>query len=611
MERLRGIAIKVGAVMASLWVVRRVAEFGKAIFDLGSSVLAVENQFDAVFGDALGTTLRERIEDLRLMAGLTRRQAEELLAGAGSMAQGFGMAKDASADFATQVLELSADLASFNNIPTADAARLVQSALIGNTEAARSLKVSFTAIDVQNRALAMTGKATAKELTQEEKALAGLSVMAERAGPMIGDLNRTQNDTDNVAKQVSASWQQVKESLAAVLVETNAGELGLTRLRDTLRDLDHWVRTNAESIGAWAGVTLQSVRAVSMSVVGVVRLLFNTGQVVGDALRGVVSGFVGAVFGMVNTVAGQLNALIETANQLPGIDIGFRFGNLPADVFFADAAASMGRLKGNLADIDNTVRSSVGAWADLGSAIQRARNAAGGLGGAGSADAPNVPTPGSGGGGGGTGEGGTSDIATSLVDSMGQGTAAIDELVAANQDAADQVVTSWTEAGDAVGERFDAMEGLASGLFSAIATGGIKSVAMLAKAKIVENLAAAAENFARALGWIGLGNFASAAAAKASAVGHLKAAALWGAAAGVASAGGSNGGGSAGPGGASIGRGATNAASSSQPAGPEVHIYIDPLDPDNPAEQRFVHRASQQAAERYGTQPIIHRRSGS
>ena len=75
-----------------------------------------------------------------------------MFASAGSMAQGFGMAKEASADFAQQVVELSADLASFNNVPTADAAKLVQSALIGNTEAARSLKVSFTALDVQNRA---------------------------------------------------------------------------------------------------------------------------------------------------------------------------------------------------------------------------------------------------------------------------------------------------------------------------------------------------------------------------------------------------------------------------------------------------------------------------
>ena len=41
MERLRGIAIKVGAVLASLWVVRQVAEYSKAVFKLGSSVLAV------------------------------------------------------------------------------------------------------------------------------------------------------------------------------------------------------------------------------------------------------------------------------------------------------------------------------------------------------------------------------------------------------------------------------------------------------------------------------------------------------------------------------------------------------------------------------------------
>ncbi len=132
--RLKSAALKVGAVLASLWVVKQVAQYTKAVFTLGSAVLAVGNQFEAVFGPKLAKQIRERTDDFRKMASLTTRQFQELMAGAGSMGQGFGMANDASADFAQQIVELSADLASFNNVGTAEAAQLVQSALIGNTE---------------------------------------------------------------------------------------------------------------------------------------------------------------------------------------------------------------------------------------------------------------------------------------------------------------------------------------------------------------------------------------------------------------------------------------------------------------------------------------------
>ena len=66
-------------------------------------------------------------------------------------------------------------------------------------------------------------------------------------------------------------------------------------------------------------------------------------------------------------------------------------------------------------------------------------------------------------------------------------------------------------------------------------------------------------------------------------------------------------GGSAGPGGASIGRGATSAATSSTPPGPEVNIFIDPLTGQvhNPEFQDTVGAAYDYARERYGSKARI------
>jgi hypothetical protein len=98
-------------------------------------------------------------------------------------------------------------------------------------------------------------------------------------------------------------------------------------------------------------------------------------------------------------------------------------------------------------------------------------------------------------------------------------------------------------------------------MFSVIGQGGnalknlgrgfIQLTSGLAKSKAAENIAYAIENFAKAIGFTATGEIGRAAAAKKSAVGHLKAAAGWSALAGASAAAGtaaSGGGGATGEG---------------------------------------------------------------
>lgn len=607
-DRLKKAAVKVGAVLASLWVVRQVANYAKAVFDLGSQVLAVGNQFDTVFGDGLGGLLRERTEDLRLMAGLTRRQAQELLAGAGSMAQGFGMSQQAAADFSQQVLELSADLASFNNVPTADAAQLVQSALIGNTEAARSLKINFTALDVTNRALANTGKSAAASLTQEEKALAALEVMAERAGPQIGDLNRTQNDSDNVAKQLAGSYAQVKESLAAVLVSSTSGELGLSRLRDLFRDLDRWVRQNAEAIGAWASFSITAVTQVGKFIGNTVRAFFNLGQIGGDLLVGVVSAAVGAIMTLVNGAGEAINWMIEQANRLPGIDIDFRFGNLPADRFFEVSENAFRSMADQARDVHSSVEGAAGAVAALGRALREAAGAQGELNAAKQRDPDRTTTTTTGGGAADVAAGagidpraaaGFADASAAIFASM-MGGGSMSRLADEGEDAAFRLESAFSGAAHTMTDAF-------AQFFEAGATGfeDMGDVAANVGATIIEGMTRHAAQWQMAEGAADLagGSWPPNPAQLAAASLHFAAAGAFRAlgpavAASVSSSGGIPGGRGGMATGAFDAGGRT--ADRMAPGGPDVHIYIDPLDPYNPAYQSNAYAATQFARERFG-----------
>ncbi len=188
----------------------------------------------------------------------------------------------------------------------------------------------------------------------------------------------------------------------------------------------------------------------------------------------------------------------------------------------------------------------------------------------------------------------------------------IRELAAAQYDAArvaEDVQSAWVEALHAVEEEARLVGATIHRLISAWAVGGIEGLVRLAKAKVAENLARAAENFAKAWGWIGALNPAGAAAAKKAAVGHLGAAAKWGAAGGVAAAmGGGGGGGSMATGSVP----SMTQAGRTEPAGPEVHIYFDGpgFDAVNPTVQRVLAGAAQIYGERYGPNAKVqtHRR---
>ena len=98
-------------------------------------------------------------------------------------------------------------------------------------------------------------------------------------------------------------------------------------------------------------------------------------------------------------------------------------------------------------------------------------------------------------------------------------------------------------AGDSFSLLFDSINS-GGNAFANFANGFKRMLYQMATQKAAMNVAEGFENLARAFGFIGLGNVASAAAAKAAAVSHFKAAALFGAVAGGAGAlGGASGGG--------------------------------------------------------------------
>ena len=289
LKRLRAQAAKTGKAMKAFgskigMTVAALTGIGigvKKVFDLGSALEETGSKFATVFGPESAAQVQSFLDGFANKAGLTNVQAQGLVSTTGAIAQGLGFSQKASAGFAQDIVKLSADLSSFNNIPTEEVLMGVNSALTGEREQMKRLGIVIQEADVQAKAFAQTGKTNAKMLTQQEKATATLALITEKAGVAVGDLDRTQGSAANVARRLMAQFKDLRDAIANALMpafrsflrtmESNAGKFD---------ELKQKIKDNTGIISAWGSLFLNVLRLVAQSIIRTFNLIVDLGQIV-------------------------------------------------------------------------------------------------------------------------------------------------------------------------------------------------------------------------------------------------------------------------------------------------------------------------------------------
>ena len=155
--------------------------------------------------------------------GLSTREARQYMASVQDLLVPMGMQADSAARLSNEIVKLSVDLGSFNNLPTEQVMLDIQSALVGNFETMKKYGVVINATRVQQQAMNMGLAETKDALTAADKAQAAYALIVEGSEAAIGDLERTSDGYANTSKRLSARL----EDLAAV-----AGEKFLPIMRD-------------------------------------------------------------------------------------------------------------------------------------------------------------------------------------------------------------------------------------------------------------------------------------------------------------------------------------------------------------------------------------------
>jgi hypothetical protein len=211
---------KMAGVLAGAFAVNKIVDFAqdsiRAYSDLNESMNAVE----VTFGDA-SDEVKQLGKEAAQSVGLSNAEFNTLSVQMSAFAQ--KIAGD-SGDVAGTIDILTtrvADFASVMNLDVAEAARLFQSGLAGETEPLRKFGIDLSAAAVTAHGLAMGLGEGSGALSEQEKILARYDLLMQQTDKTAGDFANTSDELANKTRIVAAETEnakaQIGESFAPVL----------------------------------------------------------------------------------------------------------------------------------------------------------------------------------------------------------------------------------------------------------------------------------------------------------------------------------------------------------------------------------------------------------
>lgn len=606
-DRLKGAALRMGAALAGAFALDRLAAFGADSVRIATEAAAGFARLTQRL-DSVGVSMeaqRGRIEGIAEAIQNSTRFDDDAVFGA--LDRLVLLTRNYEASLAR--LPLVADVAAGGQMSMAEAADVVGKVMTGQTRVLRQFGIST------------------------KDASEGLRLLGERMrGAAVAD---AQTLGGQVA-QLRNAWDNFKESIGAALIEAGGGTSILQTLTAVVKQATDWVNNNTSTLVTWAKGLGEVAR-----VVGWLAVKFGEGWgkiidwlIIAGTRFNVMSAQV-EVFALkfgkyiadaIVDVANQIGTFAVKLSRLPtGLQAMFGLTGMAASGverwaqgFSRAFAGAIGAAESRLAQF----RREYDAARALLGAAPRGRSTPIGAGAMPDDDLGDLPG-GSGGSGGarstwnwrapfrapgavaGTGIVPFDDSAISaqLRATRTQYDTFFLALQVGAVEAGEAISENLTEAFQRMWEEGATIGGLFNAMWSGIAKTATDAIASMAKSKATENFISSLEEAAKAISAAVTPGLQGKAAkhAKSSAM-HFAAGLGWAALAGgggAASRSLGGGGGHGGHGGYKAdGR---RAVDESRQMGPEIHVYVDGIDPNNARHQNAIAATVGKAVERHGT----------
>lgn len=207
-------ATGIAVAFAANEVRRFAADSIQAFSNLNESV----NKSQVIFKDASGTIAefaKTAVRDL----GMSQRVATEAAATFGNIFVAMGMGRQAAADMSTDLVQLAADLASFNNTTSEVALEKLRAGMIGEAEPLRVFGILLDANAVKLKALEMGFASLGGEVSNAAKLQARYALIMEQSKDAQGDHARTSGDLAGSLRIQKAAVEDLQAAFGRLTVK--------------------------------------------------------------------------------------------------------------------------------------------------------------------------------------------------------------------------------------------------------------------------------------------------------------------------------------------------------------------------------------------------------
>lgn len=268
-KSLKEMATKMLGGVAVVVAVKKAAQFVQDCVSIASEVEEMENKFNVVF-DSLSDQVDQWAQDYADAIGRNKNTIKGYLADQQNLLVGFGMTREAGAELSQQMTTLALDLASFANMDEDTAVNAMTKAVMGQSEAAKTLGAVLND-DTRAQAMLTLGlSGTYESLDQLTKMQVNYQAILSQSPDAIGDCERSLGSYESTTRQFQAKLLEVKQLIGQFFMPTfqkvlSYGTRGLTMLRNIIQKISDFAAKvgGAEKIIKVLGIALGATFALT------------------------------------------------------------------------------------------------------------------------------------------------------------------------------------------------------------------------------------------------------------------------------------------------------------------------------------------------------------
>ncbi len=219
-----GAGVGISAVDLASRGLSTVVDYMKDATAAASDQAEAQSKVNVVFGQQSRVITQWASTAARAM-GMSKTAALDAAGSLGNLFDGLGLAEDATVSMSKNIVQLAADLGSFNNVSTDEALTALKAGLLGEAEPMRRFGVALNETAVQSQAAKMglvemikVGGKLKPYISDAAKIQARYALILEGTANAQGDFARTADGMANSQKTLDAALEDLSAEVGKFLV---------------------------------------------------------------------------------------------------------------------------------------------------------------------------------------------------------------------------------------------------------------------------------------------------------------------------------------------------------------------------------------------------------